>query len=38
MVVEGTYLGDHTIAVRRGLNLGFLLFVGSEVAIFISLF
>lgn len=38
IVVEGTYLGDHTIAVRKGLNLGFLLFVGSEVFIFVSLF
>lgn len=38
IVVEGTYLGDHTIAVKRGLNQGFLLFVVSEILIFSSLF
>nr|YP_008474806.1 cytochrome c oxidase subunit 3 [Ogataea polymorpha]AGS44035.1 cytochrome c oxidase subunit 3 [Ogataea polymorpha] len=38
IVIEGTYLGDHTIAVRRGLNIGFILFVISEILIFASLF
>lgn len=38
IVTEGTYLGDHTIAVRKGLNIGFMLFVFSEILIFVSLF
>lgn len=38
VVIEGTYLGDHTIAVRKGLNIGFMLFVLSEILIFASLF
>nr|NP_644674.1 cytochrome c oxidase subunit III [Naumovozyma castellii]AAM34588.1 cytochrome c oxidase subunit III [Naumovozyma castellii]ATV99266.1 cytochrome c oxidase subunit 3 [Naumovozyma castellii]ATV99277.1 cytochrome c oxidase subunit 3 [Naumovozyma castellii]ATV99288.1 cytochrome c oxidase subunit 3 [Naumovozyma castellii] len=38
VISEATYLGDHTIAVRKGINLGFLLFVLSEVLIFASLF
>lgn len=38
IVAEGTYLGDHTLAVRKGINIGFLLFVLSEVLIFITLF
>ncbi|AAS50170.1 AMI003Wp (mitochondrion) [Eremothecium gossypii ATCC 10895] len=38
IVAETTYLGDHTLAVRKGINLGFTLFVVSEVLIFASLF
>lgn len=38
IIVESTYLGDHTIAVKKGLNQGFILFVVSEILIFISLF
>ena len=38
IVAEATYLGDHTIAVRKGINLGFLMFVLSEVLIFAGLF
>ncbi len=38
IIAEGTYLGDHTLAVRSGLNIGFLLFVLSEILIFASLF
>lgn len=38
IIAESTYLGDHTIAVKRGINQGFLLFVVSEILIFMSLF
>lgn len=38
IVAESTYLGDHTIAVKRGLIQGFYLFVVSEILIFASLF
>ena len=33
-----TYLGDHTTQVRRGLTIGFVLFVVSEVFAFLSVF
>src|SRR5579862_8123042 len=35
---EGTFQGHHTIAVQKGLTLGFVLFVVSEVFFFISIF
>lgn len=38
IINEATYLGDHTIAVRKGINIGFLLFVLSEVLVFAGLF
>lgn len=38
IIAEATYLGNHTIAVRKGINIGFLLFVLSEVLIFAGLF
>uniref|UniRef100_S5TFG1 Cytochrome c oxidase subunit 3 n=1 Tax=[Candida] norvegica TaxID=49330 RepID=S5TFG1_9ASCO len=38
IIAEGTYLGDHTLAVRKGLNYGFLLFVVSEILIFAGIF
>jgi cytochrome c oxidase subunit 3 len=31
-------MGDHTLAVRKGLNYGFLLFVVSEILIFAGIF
>lgn len=38
IIAEGTFLGDHTIAVQRGLTLGFILFVVSEALFFLSVF
>lgn len=38
VIAEGTYMGDHTLAVRKGLNYGFLLFVVSEILIFAGIF
>jgi len=38
IITEGTFLGDHTIAVQRGLTLGFILFVVSEALFFLSVF
>ena len=38
IISEATYLGNHTIAVRKGINIGFILFLLSEVLIFIGLF
>lgn len=38
VVSEGTYLGDHTKAVQKGINLGFVLFILSEVCAFGSVF
>jgi cytochrome c oxidase subunit 3 len=38
MTLEGTFMGYHTKAVQRGLTVGFLLFVVSEVFFFISWF
>jgi len=38
VITEGTYLGDHTTQVRRGLTIGFVLFVVSEVFAFLSIF
>ena len=38
VVTEGTMLGDHTTQVRRGLSIGFVLFVVSEVFAFLSIF
>lgn len=35
---EGTLQGNHTKGVRRGLNIGFILFVVSEVFFFFSIF
>jgi cytochrome c oxidase subunit 3 len=35
---EGSFKGHHTVAVRSGLTLGFILFVLSEVFFFISIF
>lgn len=38
IIIEGQYLGDHTILVQKGLIIGFILFLISEIFIFISIF
>lgn len=38
IIIEGTYRGEHTKKVERGLNIGFMLFVISEVCVFFGLF
>lgn len=35
---EASYVGHHTLVVRRGLILGFLLFISSEVMLFFGFF
>jgi len=34
VIRESTYQGNHTVIVQKGLKLGFILFVGSEVVFF----
>jgi cytochrome c oxidase subunit 3 len=34
VISEGTYLGNHTLAVQRGLNMGVGLFIVSEALFF----
>lgn len=38
IISEGTYLGDHTAAVQKGINLGVALFIVSEALFFLSIF
>jgi cytochrome c oxidase subunit 3 len=38
IVIEGTFLGDHTKKVRSGISIGFLLFIVSEAFAFFSVF
>jgi cytochrome c oxidase subunit 3 len=38
VAAEGSFLGNHTFAVQKGLNLGVALFIVSEVFFFISIF
>ncbi|EEH02513.1 cytochrome oxidase subunit III (mitochondrion) [Histoplasma capsulatum G186AR] len=38
VISEGTYLGDHTYAVQRGINLGVGLFIVSEALFFLGIF
>jgi cytochrome c oxidase subunit 3 len=38
VVAEGTYLGHHTLAVQRGLNLGVGLFIVSEALFFLAIY
>jgi len=38
IIAEGTYLGNHTFEVRKGLTLGVALFIVSEVFVFLSVF
>lgn len=38
VISEGTFLGNHTLAVQRGLNMGVALFIVSEVLFFLAIF
>ena len=38
IISEGTYLGNHTLAVQRGLNMGVALFITSEALFFLAIF
>jgi cytochrome c oxidase subunit 3 len=38
IITEGTYLGHHTIQVQKGLTIGVVLFIISEVFAFLSVF
>jgi cytochrome c oxidase subunit 3 len=38
VTAEGTYLGDHTSDVVRGIGLGVVLFITTEVMVFVSIF
>jgi len=38
VISEGTYLGNHTLAVQRGINIGFALFIISEIFFFLAIF
>jgi cytochrome c oxidase subunit 3 len=38
VISEGTFLGDHTLAVQKGLNLGVILFIVSEALFFMAIF
>ena len=38
VIAEGTYLGNHTSAVQRGLNMGVALFIISEGLFFLGVF
>ena len=38
VVTEGTYLGDHTLQVQKGIFLGMVLFIVSEAFAFLSIF
>ena len=38
VISEGTYLGNHTLAVQKGLNLGIGLFIVSEALFFLAIF
>jgi len=38
IISEGTFIGDHTLAVQKGLNLGVLLFIVSEAMFFLAIF
>ena len=38
VITEGTYLGFHTTEVQKGLIIGFILFIISEVFAFLSVF
>jgi cytochrome c oxidase subunit 3 len=38
VISEGTYLGNHTMAVQRGLNMGVALFIVSEGLFFLAIF
>jgi cytochrome c oxidase subunit 3 len=38
ITAEGTFLGNHTFAVQKGLNLGIGLFIVSEILFFLGIF
>lgn len=38
IISEATYLGNHTLAVQRGLNMGVALFIVSEALFFLAIF
>lgn len=38
IISEGTFLGDHTLAVQRGINMGVILFIVSEALFFVAIF
>ena len=38
IITEGTYLGHHTTEVQKGLSIGIILFIVSEVFAFLSVF
>jgi len=38
IISEGTFLGNHTLSVQKGLNLGVILFIVSEVMFFMAIF
>jgi len=38
VISEGTYIGNHTLAVQKGLNMGVGLFIVSEVLFFLAIF
>lgn len=38
VISEGTYLGNHTLAVQNGLNMGVALFIVSEALFFLAIF
>ena len=38
IISEGTFLGNHTLAVQKGLNLGVILFIVSEACFFVAIF
>lgn len=38
VISEGTFLGNHTLAVQKGLNMGVALFIVSEALFFLAIF
>lgn len=38
VISEGTFIGNHTLAVQRGINLGVALFIVSEALFFLAIF
>jgi cytochrome c oxidase subunit 3 len=38
VISEGSYLGNHTMSVQRGLNMGVALFIVSEGLFFLAIF
>jgi cytochrome c oxidase subunit 3 len=38
IISEATYIGDHTLAVQKGINIGVILFIVSEALFFMAIF